>query len=62
MGLPLVPTSGCCAPQDVHFIPSTSCQQQQNQQENHQKPYTPRVSSGNGDELQEGTVKVNYWQ
>jgi hypothetical protein len=62
MNHPLVPTSGYCPPQDAHFIPSTSYQQQQNQQENHQKPYTPRVSSGNADELQEGTVKVNDWQ
>jgi hypothetical protein len=49
-----------CAPQNVHFIPSTSYQQQENQ--HHQKPYTHRVSSGNADELQEGTVKVNDWQ
>jgi hypothetical protein len=61
MSHPLVPTSGYCAPQDVHFIPSTSYQQQENQQY-HQKPYTPRVSSGNADELEEGTVKVNDWQ
>jgi hypothetical protein len=57
----LVPTSGYCAPQDVHFIPSTSSQQQENQQY-HRKPYTPRVSSGSADELEEGTVKVNDWQ
>jgi hypothetical protein len=57
MSHPLVPTSGYCAPQDVHFIPSTSYQQQENQHY-HQKPYTPRVSSGNAD----GLVKVNDWQ
>jgi hypothetical protein len=50
-----------CAPQDVHFIPSTSYQQQENQQYL-QKPYTCRMSSGNADELEEGTVKVNDWQ
>jgi hypothetical protein len=61
MSHPLVPTIGYCAPQDVHFIPLTSCQQQENQHY-HQKPYTPRVSSGNADELEEGTVKVNDWQ
>jgi hypothetical protein len=57
----LVPTSGYCAPQDFHFIPLTSYQQQENQQY-HQKPYTPRVSSGNADELEECMVKVNDWQ
>jgi hypothetical protein len=58
MGLPLLATIGYYAPQDVHFIPSTSSQQQKNQQQYHQKPYTCRMSSGNADELEEGSVKV----
>jgi hypothetical protein len=61
MSHPLVPTSGYNAPQDVHFIPLTSYQQQENQHY-HQKPYIPKVSSGNAHELEEGTVKVNDWQ
>jgi hypothetical protein len=61
MSHPSVPTSGYCAPQDVHFIPLTSNQEQENQQY-HLEPYTPRASSGNADELEERTVKINDWQ
>jgi hypothetical protein len=62
MSHPLVPTSGYCAPQDIHFIPLTSYQQQTNQQQYHLMPYTHRMSSENAGELEGGKVKLNDWQ
>jgi hypothetical protein len=48
-------------PQNVQSIPSTSCQQQ-TQQQYQQNPSTYRTTTASEDEPDTGTVNVNEWQ